>query len=73
MRSDCLVADCDCADVLAYLKQKNVAHRDIKPENLLLSSSGEIKLADFGWCVRATLALATAQSTLLLEGLLVRF
>ncbi|XP_043088082.1 aurora kinase A [Puntigrus tetrazona] len=41
----------ELADALNYCHSKNVIHRDIKPENLLLGSSGELKIADFGWSV----------------------
>ncbi|KAI9805812.1 MAG: hypothetical protein M1825_000426 [Sarcosagium campestre] len=32
----------------SFVHSKGVGHRDIKPENILLSSSGNLKLADFG-------------------------
>lgn len=37
------------ADALAYCHKHGVIHRDLKPENILLTSSDDIKLADFGW------------------------
>lgn len=39
------------AGALMYCHEKNIIHRDIKPENLLLSKSGDLKIADFGWSV----------------------
>lgn len=38
--------------VIKYCHEMGVVHRDIKPENILLSTSGQIKLADFGLAVR---------------------
>lgn len=33
---------------LDYLHYNKVVHGDLKPENLLVSATGELKLADFG-------------------------
>ena len=33
---------------LQYLHRMRIVHRDIKPENVVLTSSGRIKLVDFG-------------------------
>ncbi|GMH03025.1 hypothetical protein Nepgr_004864 [Nepenthes gracilis] len=38
--------------VIKYCHEMGVVHRDIKPENILLTSSGSMKLADFGLAVR---------------------
>ncbi|KAF1759059.1 hypothetical protein GCK72_015519 [Caenorhabditis remanei] len=34
---------------LKYLQEENVAHRGIKRENMLLSTSGHMKISDFGF------------------------
>ena len=33
---------------LEYMKQLKLMHRDIKPSNILINSTGEIKVCDFG-------------------------
>jgi serine/threonine protein kinase len=38
----------NCASALVYAYSKGVTHRDIKLTNVLVSSSGEAKLVDFG-------------------------
>ena len=38
----------EIVNALEYLRSAGVAHRDLKPENLMLSSSGHLKLIDFG-------------------------
>lgn len=40
--------------VIKYCHDMGVVHRDIKPENILLTSSGQMKLADFGLAMRVS-------------------
>ncbi|GJT07042.1 serine/threonine-protein kinase PEPKR2-like protein [Tanacetum coccineum] len=40
--------------VLKFCHEMGIIHRDVKPENILLSSSGSIKLADFGMAARVS-------------------
>ena len=48
-------------DALEYAHSQRIAHRDIKPSNLLISHSGELKLADFG--IAASIAGTTSHFT----------
>lgn len=41
----------DIASAVRHMHSCHVIHRDIKPENILIGSSGNLKLADFGWAV----------------------
>lgn len=43
------------AQALAHCQSAGVIHRDIKPENILLGRRREVKLADFGLSINATL------------------
>jgi len=38
----------DCARALAYAHSLKMVHRDVKPDNILLTKTGDVKLADLG-------------------------
>lgn len=51
--AECMPLFTQIASALAYLHERGVRHRDIKPANLLLTSTGDIKLVDFGLAMEA--------------------
>ncbi|KAL9652757.1 hypothetical protein ABK040_010790 [Willaertia magna] len=53
----------ECLKALDYLHKSNKMHRDIKSDNVLVNSKGEIKLADFGFCVELTTNKEKRKST----------
>lgn len=53
----------ECLKALRYLHDSNKMHRDIKSDNVLVNSKGEVKLADFGFCVELSTKKEKRKST----------
>jgi mitogen-activated protein kinase kinase 1 len=53
-----------CLQGLLYLRKNHYLHRDLKPSNILISKTGEVKIADFGMARQLTQSIDQAQSFL---------
>lgn len=55
----------EIADALTVAHENEVIHRDIKPQNILLSDTGEAKVADFGIARAASATTMTQEGSIL--------
>jgi serine/threonine protein kinase len=60
----CLKLISQALSALDYAHTRNVVHRDIKPANIMLTSTGEVKLMDFGIAKLATDSSLTKTGTM---------
>ena len=51
-----------CAEALLHAHEADLVHRDIKPDNVLVTKSGQVKVADFGLAKAADEDVSMTQS-----------
>lgn len=55
----------EVVQAVAWLHTHGVLHRDIKPDNLFITSTGHVKLGDFGVCTKMWHSIGTPSTSLL--------
>ena len=59
---DAVLVTARCAEALLHAHEATLVHRDIKPDNVLVTKSGQVKVADFGLAKAADEDVSMTQS-----------